>query len=523
MKNLIVLSLLLLAIVGTLRSQTPNMQPVASVSFQNQSTTSIDWLVTDSTRYWYYPDGEYLKTEAYCKDNTSRYYLCSRVDYYISPDTSITTFYEYNPSSSALEQNSCYFNRTDSQGRTVERGGCYNPSGNNFGYDRLYYTYDTLGRMKQFRHAAWSNILQRLINSEITDYFFDTLGYKQYYYSQVNSGGSWYLNHIVWDSLDLATNTTYTTAISKMGPTSNWDTSRHIITTKDTVAGVITTLTILQGINTAGSFGNIRKDSLVFDESNLISEQYWYNWNDTVQLWQPSSSNYSQRDSSGRLLSYEQAYAIYTGAPIYVTNRGTNTYDSLGRIVNQLHYGFDYQTGTQHYVEERNTEYDVPMGDSTATVLTTIYEDKVNNYITTSKNETYFDSLTRQVEYRYSIFDTLAQSWQPRYWGYYYYDESLLLNGTEDLHVAMQQLVLAPNPTSGTSTLTFEATAPSQGQLTIHDITGKQVMAQNIQVAPGNSQVTLNLKALGISASGIYLINLTTPEATYTGKLLYQP
>ncbi len=522
MKHQLLVWLLLLGNIYPLLSQSTQMQFVASVNKVNQSTSGIDWLVTDSSRYWYYPNGNYDLREIYCYDTINqKYFLCTKIDNYQSPDTSITTFYDRSTATSTFEQAYCSFTRTDSQGRTLESGGCYNPNGDNWGYYRNYYVLDTLNRIKQSRYASWSPNFQRLVTSVVTDFFYDTLGYERYQYVQSNNGGSYYLSYTSWDSIDPVTNTNYFTEIARNSPTAPWDTSRHIVSYKDTVAGIITSITINKGKNMAGVFGNIYRDSTVFDQINYTSDQHRFTWNDTVQQWQQTNRHYLERDSNGYTLHSESYYALYTGAPLGLSYESTYLRDSMGRATYQLSRSYDYLTGALGLNNEREWEYDVPVGDSTVNITISHNQDILNGVAETTKEETYFDSLSRRVDERYSIYDSTAQTWQPKNWGYYYYDENLLI-GIEEHYTQSLNFSLSPNPATSTANVQFEAKRAMVGTLTMYNLSGQLVFEQAINVSAGAQQLPINLKVLNIPP-GLYILKLSTPVSESMTKLVYQP
>lgn len=505
-----------------LHGQNTSMNPVASVFLKNQDTLGIDWQVVDSSRYWYYADGQSDLTENYCYDSTAhKYYLCRKIDYYLAPDTSIMTWFEPNAGMTSLEQVYCSFTRTNSLGRTVEYGGCYDPNGNNSGYYRNYIDFDTMGRMKQQRYASWSNIFQNLTTSSITSFFYDTLGYEKYQYVQTNYAGSYYIAYKSWDSLDRSTNTTYSTEIKRNTPTSAWDTNQHKILWADTVGNVITSVNTVKGINFSGTFGNVIKDSTIIDTSTLTISQYRYSWNDTVNAWQLTNQYYMERDSNGRTLYRETANARYTGAPVLISNKSNYTYDSIGRPLYYNSNSYNYFTGVLSETYERETEYDVVMGDSTANITTTTNQNlEIPNTII-SREVVYFDSLSRKVEVQYSIYDSFAQTWHPVDRGYYYYDESKLVD-IQELVVPSINLTIAPNPTQSAAILYFDNKQAIMGTLALYNVSDVQVSLQSINLTQGKQEIPLNLQPLGVPA-GLYFVKLSTPEGESTAKLLYQP
>ena len=55
----------------------------------------------------------------------------------------------------------------------------------------------------------------------------------------------------------------------------------------------------------------------------------------------------------------------------------------------------------------------------------------------------------------------------------------------------------------------------------IYDLTGKRVSARTVAVAGSNVNTTLDLN--GELAAGMYLVNITAGDTTYTERLVIQP
>ncbi len=82
-----------------------------------------------------------------------------------------------------------------------------------------------------------------------------------------------------------------------------------------------------------------------------------------------------------------------------------------------------------------------------------------------------------------------------------------------------QEVQLFPNPTNGQVNLTLDFTQNTEVSLSITDLAGKQVYTENIGAVTGTHNHDLNLSQL---AKGIYLVQVSTPENTYFGKIAVQ-
>jgi hypothetical protein len=73
--------------------------------------------------------------------------------------------------------------------------------------------------------------------------------------------------------------------------------------------------------------------------------------------------------------------------------------------------------------------------------------------------------------------------------------------------------------------LTFSLSAIEEGVNTvtvdIYDLFGKRVSARTVAVAGSNVNTTLDLN--GELAAGMYLVNITAGDTTYTERLVIQP
>ncbi|MBK9417013.1 MAG: T9SS type A sorting domain-containing protein [Flavobacteriales bacterium] len=86
------------------------------------------------------------------------------------------------------------------------------------------------------------------------------------------------------------------------------------------------------------------------------------------------------------------------------------------------------------------------------------------------------------------------------------------------------ELRMFPNPNRG-DVLNFSISAIEEGvntvSMDIYDLTGKRVSARTIAVADGNVNMVIDLN--GELAAGMYLVNITAGENTYTERLVIQP
>jgi hypothetical protein len=86
------------------------------------------------------------------------------------------------------------------------------------------------------------------------------------------------------------------------------------------------------------------------------------------------------------------------------------------------------------------------------------------------------------------------------------------------------ELRMFPNPNRGDQ-LNFSISAIEEGVNTvsvdIYDLTGKRMSARTIAVADGNVNTVIDLA--GELAAGMYLVNITAGDKTYTERLVIQP
>ncbi|HOZ41313.1 MAG TPA: T9SS type A sorting domain-containing protein, partial [Flavobacteriales bacterium] len=86
------------------------------------------------------------------------------------------------------------------------------------------------------------------------------------------------------------------------------------------------------------------------------------------------------------------------------------------------------------------------------------------------------------------------------------------------------ELRMFPNPNRG-DVLNFNISAIEEGVNTvsvdIYDLTGKRMSARTIAVADGNVNTVIDLN--GELAAGMYLVNITAGDKTYTERLVIQP
>jgi transposase-like protein len=86
------------------------------------------------------------------------------------------------------------------------------------------------------------------------------------------------------------------------------------------------------------------------------------------------------------------------------------------------------------------------------------------------------------------------------------------------------ELRMFPNPNRG-DVLNFSISAIEEGVNTvsvdIYDLTGKRMSARTIAVADGNVNTVIDLN--GELAAGMYLVNITAGDKTYTERLVIQP
>ena len=86
--------------------------------------------------------------------------------------------------------------------------------------------------------------------------------------------------------------------------------------------------------------------------------------------------------------------------------------------------------------------------------------------------------------------------------------------------LAKKGIVLAPNPTSGNTTLSIKGGNSSTASIRVTDITGKLVYQTSIQVGLNGAQVEIPASALGVT--GMYLVHVIADGINQTEKLMVQ-
>ena len=76
-------------------------------------------------------------------------------------------------------------------------------------------------------------------------------------------------------------------------------------------------------------------------------------------------------------------------------------------------------------------------------------------------------------------------------------------------------LAVSPNPTTGAVTVTLPTVPAEGGRLEVYDPSGRQVAL--LPVGPAARTVALSLAG---QPSGVYLLRLSTPDSTATGKVV---
>lgn len=77
-----------------------------------------------------------------------------------------------------------------------------------------------------------------------------------------------------------------------------------------------------------------------------------------------------------------------------------------------------------------------------------------------------------------------------------------------------------PNPSNDVVNLSWNSDESSSGTLSLHDITGRQVYAENISIKTGNQKVVLSKERLMLG-SGIYVLSISTENGTRTTKIIF--
>lgn len=85
--------------------------------------------------------------------------------------------------------------------------------------------------------------------------------------------------------------------------------------------------------------------------------------------------------------------------------------------------------------------------------------------------------------------------------------------------VGLRELLLSPNPTQGEFVMTFRGTQQIQGQLMIQDVSGKLHHSETLIIPAGE---TIQQIAFDAPTSGLYFVQVQTPEGVRTEKLMVQ-
>jgi hypothetical protein len=73
-----------------------------------------------------------------------------------------------------------------------------------------------------------------------------------------------------------------------------------------------------------------------------------------------------------------------------------------------------------------------------------------------------------------------------------------------------------PNPTNGKTTIQWNVAASETGNISVTDVTGREVYTSVIDMTTGNGSKQLDLSAL---KGGIYMIKVTSATAAYSSKI----
>jgi len=87
--------------------------------------------------------------------------------------------------------------------------------------------------------------------------------------------------------------------------------------------------------------------------------------------------------------------------------------------------------------------------------------------------------------------------------------------GTETIE---QKLYCVPNPASDEATLLFDAISPCEGEITIFDVSGRQVQRQTSSFGIGRNLV--KIKDFSALPSGLLVIRVNIPDHYFTTSLL---
>jgi hypothetical protein len=80
-----------------------------------------------------------------------------------------------------------------------------------------------------------------------------------------------------------------------------------------------------------------------------------------------------------------------------------------------------------------------------------------------------------------------------------------------------KSILITPNPVNNNASISFTGINNSTAKLIIRNLTGQVLCSRIISIKPGENKYPLNTSAL---SPGIYIIEISTPEKTYTNKMV---
>ena len=102
--------------------------------------------------------------------------------------------------------------------------------------------------------------------------------------------------------------------------------------------------------------------------------------------------------------------------------------------------------------------------------------------------------------------------------------DNIEFNGLEVLSSTLRpadfdQLLISPNPVTGTAFVQCAADTPGAGQLTLTDAEGRQVHHQSVDLLSGTNMLRVDVSDM---PPGMYIVNVRTQDAGHVGKLVVQ-
>lgn len=259
----------------------------------------------------------------------------------------------------------------------------------------------------------------------------------------------------------------------------------------------------------------------------LVKTDYYYDGNNFLKhtkshassvLGKPSmDSSIYQVDGKGSHLvqiSYTKEDSLTPDtAKFLLSSIDSNSYDGNNNLLINLHIKYQVvSTNTVVTSKTRVTHTYNSFNNKTESLTETLSGATWTNQ---SRVSTFYKNNT---EYDYQ----LEENWNASAWNiqtkYIWVDQTTV--STQDIKENMVAFNLYPNPAIDKSTISFELTSEQSVNISITDITGKQVaLIVNQRMAKGVHNITTDISNL---AGGLYFVKFNIGNAQATHKLMVQ-